>query len=145
MKEIYSEIEIGTTPNQIWQILIDFESYPEWNPYIRRAKGTPVIGKRIEVHTQPEGSRNLTFHPLILRLEESKELSWRGSPLPRFLFSGEHIFLLQPKSPRITNFIQREIFTGRLVSFLKRTLDKRTLGGFRAMNAALKIRAEERN
>ncbi len=145
MNEIFSQIEISATPNQVWQILMDFESYPRWNPYIRYARGTPVVGKRIEVHTQPEGSRKLVFHPLILRLEENAELSWRGSPLPRFLFSGEHIFLLQPKSPGITSFIQHEIFTGLLVPFLRRTLDKRTLEGFRKMNEALKRRAEEVN
>jgi len=145
MKEIYSQIEISAIPNQIWQILMNFESYPEWNPYIRYAKGTPIVGKRIEVHTHPEGSRKLVFHPLILRLEENSELRWRGSPMPRFLFSGEHVFSLQPTSPEITNFIQREIFTGLLVPFLKGTLDKRTLVGFRAMNEALKTRAEGRN
>jgi len=145
MKDICSQIEIAATPKQIWQILLDFESYPEWNPYIRNATGTPVVGKRIEVLTQPEGSRKLVFHPVILRLEINNELRWRGSPLPRFLFSGEHIFLLQAKSPEITNFVQREIFTGLLIRFLQGTLDKRTLGGFQAMNEALKIRAEARN
>jgi len=142
MKEIYSQIEINAPPNQIWELLLDFDSYPEWNPYIRNATGTPVIGKRIEILTQPAGSRKLVFHPIILRLEANNELSWRGSPLPRFLFSGEHIFLLQAKSPEITNFIQREIFTGLLIPFLQGTLDKRTLVGFQAMNEALKIRAE---
>jgi hypothetical protein len=143
MKEIYSQIEIGATPNRIWQILLDFESYPKWNPYIRFANGTPAVGKRIEIVTHPKGSRKLIFHPLILKLEANNELRWRGSSLPGFLFSGEHIFLLRSKSHEITSFVQREIFTGLLVPFLQGTLDKRTLRGFQAMNAVLKIRAEE--
>lgn len=37
MKELFTEIEIKATPESVWQLLTDFEKYPEWNPFIRRA------------------------------------------------------------------------------------------------------------
>ena len=42
-----------------------------------------------------------------------------------------------------TRFIQRERFTGALVPFVRRSLDRGTLPAFQAMNAAIKDRAEK--
>jgi hypothetical protein len=142
LKEIYSEIEINASSATVWQTLLDFDQFPEWNPYIRSAEGKPVTGKRILIRTQPPGSRRLVFHPIILTLDQNKELKWRGSSLPRFLFSGEHSFLLEQLDSKRTRFIQKETFTGILVPFVKRLIGKRTAVGFSMMNEALKKRTE---
>ncbi|VVB87011.1 Polyketide cyclase / dehydrase and lipid transport [uncultured archaeon] len=47
MKELRTEIEIQASADRVWQILTDFASFPEWNPFIRRAKGETVKGARI--------------------------------------------------------------------------------------------------
>jgi len=39
MKKIETEIIINTTPERVWEILIDFENYPNWNPFIRAIVG----------------------------------------------------------------------------------------------------------
>jgi hypothetical protein len=60
------------------------------------------------------------------------------------LFDGEHILAIEPLEETRARFIQREIFTGVLVSlFALVGLFQNTLLGFEAMNQALKARAEE--
>ena len=35
MKEIKTEIIINSKPEKVWNILTNFEKYPEWNPFIK--------------------------------------------------------------------------------------------------------------
>ena len=47
MKELCTEIEIQASSEQVWQILADFARFPQWNPFIRRAKGQAKAGARL--------------------------------------------------------------------------------------------------
>src|SRR6476660_5134221 len=55
MKEINSEIEIFSTPEQVWRILTDFDKYPQWNPFIDQISGELKKGSKLTVHVKPEG------------------------------------------------------------------------------------------
>jgi hypothetical protein len=92
MKELYSKIEIQAPDSRVWQLLTDFASYPQWNPFIRWAKGEVKVGARLEVHIQPSGARGMTFKPTVLRAEPNRELRWKGNLVLPGLFDGEHIF-----------------------------------------------------
>jgi uncharacterized protein YndB with AHSA1/START domain len=48
MKELRTEIEIAAPPERVWAVLADFDSYPEWNPFIRRIRGQPAAGSKLE-------------------------------------------------------------------------------------------------
>ncbi len=78
----------------------------------------------------------------VLRADASRELRWIGRlPLPG-LFSGEHIFAIEPIDPGRVRFVQREIFRGLLVPLLSRFLDTAVRRGYEEMNRALKARSE---
>ncbi len=38
-KEIHAELDIEASPERVWEVLTDFASFPEWNPFIRDASG----------------------------------------------------------------------------------------------------------
>ena len=140
MKAVRTEIEIGASPELVWSVLMDFGSYPEWNPFIRRISGEPTVGSRLEVRIEPPEGRGLTFKPTVRRAEANREFVWLGHlVLPR-LFDGEHHLELHPRDGG-TLFVQREEFTGALVPLLGRGLEK-TKRGFEQMNVALRKRAE---
>ena len=61
MKELHSEIEIAASAQRVWDILTDFSSYPQWNPFIRRISGEAKIGERLDVHLEPPESRGVTL------------------------------------------------------------------------------------
>jgi hypothetical protein len=143
MKEVYSEIEIHASAERVWQLLTDFASFPEWNPFIRRASGNAQVGQRLEVNIQPSGARGMTFRPTVLKAEPNGELRWLGHLLIPGLFDGEHIFTIEPLGTYRVRFVQREIFTGLLIPFFARGLDTDTRRGFDEMNQALKARAEQ--
>ena len=141
MKQIHTEITITAPTNVVWQVLTDFNAFPQWNPFIRTLEGPVRTGDRFKVTLHQPGGKAMTFRPTCLRFDENKELRWLGSLWFKGLFDGEHIFELYAAGNH-THFVQREVFRGLLVPLFSKQLDTKTKVGFQAMNAALKSRAE---
>jgi hypothetical protein len=142
MKELHSSIEIMAPAAQVWQVLTDFASYPDWNPFIRSLSGELAVGVRLAVRIQPPGQRGMTFRPRLRVVQPGSELRWLGHLLIPGLFDGEHVFLIEPLGEGQVRFRQEETFRGVLVPLLWRSLGESTARGFEQMNRALKERAE---
>jgi hypothetical protein len=142
VKELHSEIQIDAPAERVWELLTDFASYPQWNPFIRKISGQPASGERLEVRLAPPGGRGMTFKPKVLNAEPNHEFRWLGHLLVPGLFDGEHSFTIQPLEEKRVRFVQREVFKGVLVPLLGRSLETNTQRGFEEMNRALKERAE---
>ena len=142
MRELNTEIEINASAEKVWQILTDFEAYPQWNPFIRSIEGKPEPNSKLKIFIQPSGAGGMKFSPTVLKAEPPKELRWLGSLWIRGLFDGEHILTIEPLAENRVKFTQREQFSGLLVPLFWRSLDTDTRRGFNEMNAALKKRAE---
>jgi len=142
-KEIHSEIVINAPASRVWQVLIDFKSYQQWNPFIRKIDGTAGQGNRISAQMHL-GNRKMTFRPTVLAVDPDKELRWLGHLLIPGLFDGEHSFIIEPLNGNCVRLIQKEEFKGLLVPFFT-TLLEDTRNSFEEMNQALKKRAELAN
>jgi hypothetical protein len=142
MKQLHTEIEIDASAEHVWELLTDFASYPEWNPFIRNISGQPAPGERLQARLEPPGGRAMTFKPKVLTAEPNRELRWLGHLLVPGLFDGEHSFTIEPLEDNRVRFIQREAFKGLLVPLFARSLESNTQRGFEEMNHALKERAE---
>jgi hypothetical protein len=140
MRLIDTRIEIAAPPGRVWDVLIDFPRFREWNPFIIRIEGAPAPGARLRVEIRPPGKSPMTFSPMVLAARPGKELRWRGRLLLPGIFDGEHAFELEERGG-MCSFRQSERFTGLLVPLLGGALAA-TERGFAAMNAALKRRAE---
>jgi hypothetical protein len=143
-RRIETAIEIEAPPASVWAVLTDFEAYPEWNPFIRRARGAFAKGARLEVLIEPPGGRAMTFRPRLLVVEPERELRWIGRLVMPGLFDGEHLFRIEPLEEARVRFRHEETFGGVLVPLFWKNLEPRTRRGFEAMNRALKERAEAR-
>jgi hypothetical protein len=141
VKTLVSEIEIDASADRVWTALTDFAAYPEWNPFILEATGTPEPGARLRIRIRPPGGRPMTFRPTVLVAEPGRRLQWRGRLILPRVFDGEHVFEIEPLTEGRVRFTQSERFSGALVPLFAGTLAK-TEAGFHAMNAALKARAE---
>lgn len=143
MKEVNNEVNIHASAERVWHLLTDFASFPQWNPFIQRASGEPTTGTRLEVTIQPSGAQGVTSRPTVLKAEPNRELRWRHRSRLPGLLDVEHIFTIEPLAADHVRFTQREIFTGLLVALRGGSLDRDTRRGFREMNQALKLRAEQ--
>jgi hypothetical protein len=141
MRELDTSIEIDAPPERVWSVLTDFDSFPDWNPFIRSARGEVEQGAKLEVRLEPPGGRAMTFKPRVLVAEPGRELRWLGRFLLPGLFDGEHIFRIEPLGDGHSRLVQSERFSGLLVPLFGKTLEQ-TRRGFEAMNEALRRRAE---
>lgn len=139
--QIETQIHIRVSPQQVWSVLTDFASYPEWNPFVQSIAGELKQGGLLNVQVQPVGGSAMRFRPQLLTVQPQRALVWRGRFLMPGVFDGEHSFLLEPNTEGVT-LIHRERFSGLLVPLLRRSLEQGTRQGFEAMNEALCKRAE---
>ncbi len=132
---------IDASAERVWQVLVDFQAYPEWNPFVRRLAGEVRQGARLEVTVQPAGRSEFSFRPTLVAVEARRELRWLGHVVVPGLFDGEHGFTIESLAPDRVRLRHREVMRGLLVPFLGGML-RDTERGFHAMNRALKARAE---
>jgi hypothetical protein len=142
MRELRTEIDIDARPEVVWEILMDFEKYPEWNPFIKSISGDSKVDSRLEVRLEPDGGKPMTFEPKVVAADVNRKFAWRGKVLMSGIFDGQHEFILEPVAGGKARFVHREEFSGILVPILWPMLEARTKRGFTQMNEALKKRAE---
>ena len=140
--ELRAEIEIDAEPARVWTVLMDFETYPDWNPFITSIQGERTVGARLRARLQPAGGRGITMNPSVTVNEPGSTFGWLGKlgGVPH-LFDGAHRFELQPiDGGARARFVQSERFRGILLPLVRRSILPATLRGFEAMNQALSER-----
>jgi uncharacterized membrane protein len=93
-RRIQTEIMIAASQEKIWQVLMDFDRYPEWNPFIKSISGKAERGGQLEVVIQPKGKKANIFKPVVQQITISEYFEWLGS-LPLNMFNGRHYFKLE--------------------------------------------------
>jgi hypothetical protein len=141
MKNLQTEIIINASAEKVWNILMDFEKFPVWNPFIVKINGQPRVGAALRVELK-NGNGVSVFKPKVLTAEINKTFEWLGSlPIPG-IFNGQHYFKIEAISSNQIKFIHGENFSGLLAGLIMKQIGEQTLHGFIAMNKALKERAE---
>ena len=105
MIRIETETIIPASPEQIWDILTDFESYPEWNPMILEVTGKPVIGAKLKLKVSaPDNSgRKYSFKAVIVNNQPNEMLAWKGG-VPEGISTPTHLDIFPiPASDLIAN------------------------------------------
>jgi hypothetical protein len=142
LKTIETQIIANSTPEIIWKILINFEEYELWNPFMINVVGDAKLGSKIKLKIQTASGKQRTYYPTITRLEINKELRWRGKSFLPGIFDGERIFIIEKSTDNKVLFIHKEIFTGLGVKLVGDKLDEDLRESFEKMNIALTTRAE---
>ena len=142
MHTLTTQIPIDASAERVWSLLVDFPRYPSWNPFVRSIEGHPQVGTTLKIFIQPAGAKGMGFKPIVLAVDELRELRWKGKLLLPGLLDGEHYFKIASRPDGGIQFEQGELFSGILVPLFKKSLDGATKNGFDAMNVALKRAAE---
>jgi hypothetical protein len=142
MAQVNESVEINAALPQVWQALLDFERYPDWNPFIIQMNGRAEVGATLEEWVLISKEKRVRFKTKILALEPAKQLVWRGIYGAGWLLNGVHQFILEPLSNgsdgqnrQRTRLTQKETFSGLLLPLMNMEQSRQ---GYRAMNEALK-------
>ena len=89
------------------------------------------------------GKGTMNFSPVVLKVDDNRELRWLGSMGVRGIFDGEHVFLLHPRDDGTTLLEQKEYFSGVLVPMLLPFIKSDTQQSFERMNNELRHEVEK--
>lgn len=133
---IHTEITINAKPDKVWQVLTDFPSHPQWDPFFATIEGPAKPGTALRIQFR----QGVRMRPLVTIARQGEVFEWLGKLLFGGLFDGRHRFELQQQGEQ-TRLIHSESFHGLLVPLLRKLLAE-TEQGFKAFNHALKQRVE---
>lgn len=142
MVDVRAEIEIDGSPERVWQVLTDFNSYAGWNPLITQAGGKAKTDSLLTLRLQPPQARALALKARILHYERYRQIRWRGSAwgMP-LLLANEQSCTIEPLPGGRTRLVQQSSTSGILRGVMGCT-DENTQQGLEAMNLALKSHVE---
>ena len=143
MREIRTEIEINASQMEVWDILMAFDKWSDWNPTVNQASGTATLGSKVSIiMAASEGKNGQKYSADITTFEAPRSFRWRAVMMAGFLMTNDRSFELEPAGEG-TKLINTEHFSGLLVSLLWSKLENFVPDSLKSMNEALKRRAEK--
>ncbi len=143
MPRIDSEVQIDASPEEVWNVLMDFKAYADWNPFIIFNGGLAEPGERLDLRLKQPSGKSFSIIPFVTEFVENEKFEWLGSMCVTGIFDGRHTFELEEHDGG-TLLKQYETFRG-LLAFPMGWIGtyKKMMNGFESMNEALKKRVEE--
>ncbi len=142
MHTVQTAITIDAAPEVVWGILCNGSEYNTWNPFMTELAGELRPGATLTVCMNSPLGGTQKFRPQVIDYQPNSILAWRGHVLFKGLFDGEHSFQLKPQADGSTVLLHEELFSGVLAGLFIRRFGEQLSAQFRAMNSALKQRAE---
>lgn len=138
------EAEIAAPAALIWDILLDLPGYPAWNPYTIAMKSTLQVGAPMEMTVKMnERSQPMTQVENIRVLDrEAHKVCWGIDSLTPTLNSGERCQWLEPLPDGRVRYVTEDLIEGTLNPLVTALYGPDIDRGFKAVAAALKVRAE---
>jgi len=96
VREIITEITIAAPPEKVWEILMDFPSYGDWNPFVTAIDGESKVGEQLAASLRLPGGKTRGFKPKVTAVEPERLFQWFGKVGFDALFGGRHSFRLSP-------------------------------------------------
>lgn len=149
--KIIAESIIDAPVDEVWEILIDFEKYSEWNEFTAKIvigdeknNEQPTIGDNVDLYVKWLGS-DKTFKQVV-RLNqydrEKKMLEWGASLGTSWMLKTRRVQILEVVDGNKTKYTTSESFQGALTSIVMRLHRENIQRGFQHVADALKTRCE---
>jgi hypothetical protein len=134
-------VEIEAPAEQVWDILVDFERYGEWNPFTTRVDGDLEIGAPVLLHVKL-GCLKRKQPERIETVEPPHLLAWGVTMGARFLLTARREQRLEALGETRCRYLTTDATSGLLTPPVALLFGKFIRQGFNEMAAALKTRAE---
>ena len=71
MKEINTKIRISSTPDKVWETLMDLENWPKWNPIVNNIQGKLNVGEELSITmSDSKGNDSKKYKAIITELKK---------------------------------------------------------------------------
>lgn len=137
--EVRHEIVINAPLEKVWQTVIDFENYKNWNSQLSYLGGKVTLNEKLHLKLAVEGATPYEFKPTVSYYKENECFAWIAITGVPKVFDGEHFFELKEIGNRKVLLVNREEYRG-VLSLIMQQLPMMKLApkGFEKMNEELK-------
>jgi len=137
------KVQIEASAQHVWDVLVDYARYPEWNPYTVRVETTLEIGSPIEL-TLPsyDGSgAMLVSREFIREVDPPRHLRYDNEgEVPGVVGSRDQ--WITPLGPNRCTYVTTDTLSGEHAELAIELTGEWMKAGFDAVAEALKVRAE---
>ncbi len=135
------EHEIRASAACVWAVIVDFEHYGDWNPFVTRCEAALEPGAPIVMQVDM-GPFSLEQTEQVTRVEPETLFEYRMRPVGTLLYSRRqhHIIPLAGGVTRYRSYFELRGWLAPLVALCMGYFLRR---GFKQMSAAVQCRAEQ--
>lgn len=137
-------VEIGAPARFVWDVLVDYPRYPEWNPYTVEVKTTLVIGEPIDLTLpNPDGSPGTFVNREYIRIVDRPRLLRydTGDEIPGMFAVRDQ--WIQQLGPARCSYFTTDTFSGEHAAWVMENSGPWVKAGFDSVALALRVRSEE--
>lgn len=136
-KSAHSELIIDESSEKVWEVLTDFEKYPEWNPTMKLVKGEVKENNKVVYQFTQDEQNQYDITAKVVKIIPNELLNQNGG-IPLVL-TYNHRYILEPQGNK-TKVTIHEDYGGIGVNFWS---PKKVEQAYKRLNSALKKRVEE--
>jgi uncharacterized protein YndB with AHSA1/START domain len=137
-------VEIDAPAQLVWDVMVDYARYPEWNPYTVEVETTLEIGDPIDLTLpNPDGSEGTFVNREFIRVvDPPHHLRYDTGEQMEGIFAYRDQWI-EPLGPERCTYRTTDTFSGEHASLVIETTGAWVKEGFDAVAHALKARAEQ--
>lgn len=136
------EIVINAPAALVWEVLLDFANYGEWNTFCPSIKGEPVVGSPVEMMVDM-GSGLQQQVEYVTKVEPIHTIVWSMENKPGDPIHADRLQRITPIDENSCRYVSIDEFSGEFAGPMIEQMGKLVEQGFNDCAAGLKRRAEE--
>ncbi len=139
---VFTELEIEATPEQVWNVLTDWDNLKEWSSsFVGISVSKPVKGERfISYFKHPITGKSIELEHVCTDYEEGKKFGWSGDIIGKI--KDHHVYSVEPTQSGTTIFRQEDGLHGPHSKFFNFLAKHKMTALYKKFNKELKIRVE---
>ncbi len=136
-------VQIDAPAAFVWEVLVDYPRYPEWNPYTIAAETTLELGDRIDLTLpQVDGSDSTFINREFIRIVDAPHHLRYDTGEEMQGIKGQRDQYIAETGPDTCEYYTTDTLSGELADLVMETTGDWIKSGFDSVATSLKARAE---
>jgi len=140
---VRASVDIHAPQQRVWDVLADFTSYPQWNPFTATVDGSLDDGASVTMEVRMLNPWSITQVEYVNSVVEGRRICWGMTMGAASLLTTNRLQTLEPIDEGTTRYVTDDRLCGWLTPVVRALYGNKMLRGFEAMAEALKARAEQ--
>lgn len=135
-------VEVAAPVERVWQVIVDLDRYPEWNPFVVACRSSLRVGEPIDMRVRVVPFFAQPQRETILAHEPGRLLCYGLPKRGSGALVSRRCHELEPLGSERTRYVSRFELEGWMEPVVRTLLGRQLAGGFAAMSAAIGARVE---